>query len=121
MNAPIATKNLLDGYLDAINASRAKYGAAPVQERDYRQMAEERACDDIGKYWGQYHGGVDLFNEKFEDMVALFGCDLIERAGKIDLCGVTDQWEVEHGLGKEDFIRLRKEIESWIVAHRGRR
>ena len=78
---------------------------------------EERACDEIAKYWARYHGGLDEWKRALPELLALFGCDDEYRAGRIDLCGVTDTWEEDHGLTGADFARLEGKICGWIAAY----
>lgn len=117
MNAPkfIST-------IQTINANRTKYGFPPIE--DEREIQEEVACDQIAEDWVRLHGGIELFREKYDEIVSLFDCEISHREGRIELCGIVDQWEETHGLSGDDFQRLRKEIEGWIVSHsacRGRK
>lgn len=75
------------------------------------------ACDEIAADWVRWHGDLAMFREQFDEIVSLFDFEHRSRTKRIDLLGIVDQWEETHGLTITDFIRLRGEIEGWIVAH----
>ena len=78
---------------------------------------DESASDKIAEDWVRFHGGLKEFRQLFPEMVELFKGEIEYRVGKNDLCGIVDQWEEGHGMTGADFVRLRGEIEGWIVAH----
>lgn len=78
---------------------------------------EELACDEIAKHWARHHGGLTEFRQALPELLALFGCEVEYRVGRIDLCGVTDTWEFDHGLTGADFARLVGQIEGWVAAY----
>lgn len=92
-------------------------GWAPVAAEEEQAIVEERRCDEIAADWVRFIGGIEEFRARWPELVELFGGEITCRVGRIDLCGVVDTWEEEYGLTGDDFIRLRKQIESWIVSH----
>jgi len=78
---------------------------------------EEVAADKIAEQWVRHHGGRRLFDEKFEEIARLIGCDIDQRIGNLDLCEIADQCEYDLELTSEDFRRLRGEIAGWVSAH----
>ena len=103
----------------ALNYTRAQYGEGPIKPEDEQSALEDVACDDIAEDWIRSIGSQALFAEKWNELVALFDCDVSYRLGRIDRCGIVDQWECVHGLSREDFTRLRKNIEIWLSYHSG--
>lgn len=90
--------------------------SAPAPQSANRAMYEEGCCDKIAEIWVRFIGDLQLFRARFNEMVGLFDGST-PREGRINLCCIVDQWDDDWGLTLEDFIRLRGEIEGWIVAH----
>ena len=76
---------------------------------------EEKACDDIAKFWVRHHGGVDEWKEHFPRMVELFEDEADQ--SEIWMCDIVDTWLYDHEMTKADFVRLSGEISGWIVAY----
>ena len=110
MTAPNATIN-------RINATRAKYGFGPVADDERQWLLEEVACDEVASCWVRMGRGVESWKHDFPEMVELFDGDPEYRSGRIHLCDITDTWEEDYSLNREDFVRLDKKIRGWIVAH----
>ena len=110
MTAPNAT-------IDRTNATRSTYGLASVADDDHQWVIEEDACDQIAELWVKMGRNLSDWKEDYPDMLELFAGEIEYRRGRIDLCGVVDTWEEDFGLTGEDFIRMNREIQAWIVSH----
>lgn len=82
------------------------------------QPHTEIACDSIAEDLVRLNQG-DLvqFRAEYPEIVRLFNFDHRRGTKRIDLLGIVDQWEETHGLTMADFVRLRGDIEGWIVSH----
>lgn len=89
---------------------------APISTAPQNQN-EEKACDAIGLMCVKMGWSAEYFRLRLPELLRMFDCSVDYRRGRIDLASITDTWEIDFGLGRDDFERLARDIGSWIVAY----
>lgn len=75
-------------------------------------IEEEYSCDQIAKYWVKAGGNLVAWRANFNSFIDGFSGEPVHPL----IRSVTDTWE-EWGYTREDFERLNKEIEGWVVSY----
>lgn len=78
---------------------------------------EEAACDEIARIWVRGGRSLIQFRQLFDEIVALFDFNHRRGTKNVYMLDLVDTWEEDYSLTVDDFIRLKGEIEGWIVSH----